>query len=87
LLPLKKTGKRLFIKKTVCLEYCQRYISDDYGGMLLDILDAPVKEYGEFRYLIPFTKALEDQYLPKGRFEKDLLTFSLLDIDFKNAVH
>jgi 2-oxoisovalerate dehydrogenase E1 component len=29
---------------------------------------------------IPFTKALEDQYLPKGRFETDLL--ALLAFNF-----
>jgi hypothetical protein len=39
------------------------------SGKRLASLDTP----------IPFTKALEDQYLPKGRFEKDLLHFSLLD--------
>jgi 2-oxoisovalerate dehydrogenase E1 component len=29
-------------------------------------LDAPVKEYASLDTPIPFTKALEDQYLPKA---------------------
>jgi 2-oxoisovalerate dehydrogenase E1 component len=37
-------------------------------------LDAPVKRVGSLDTPIPFTKALEDQYLPKGRFESALLT-------------
>ena len=36
-------------------------------------LDAPVKRVASLDTPIPFTKALEDQYLPKGRFENALL--------------
>ena len=36
-------------------------------------LDAPVKRVGSLESPIPFVKALEDQYLPKERFERDLL--------------
>ena len=54
-----------------------------FGGLASDIsalimencftyLDAPVKRVASLDSPIPFTKALEDQYLPKGRFEKDL---------------
>jgi 2-oxoisovalerate dehydrogenase E1 component len=35
-------------------------------------LDAPVKRVASLDSPIPFTKALEDQYLPKGRFEEAL---------------
>ena len=35
-------------------------------------LDAPVKRVAKLDTSIPFTKALEDQYLPKGRFDEDL---------------
>ena len=41
-------------------------------------LDAPVKRVGSLETAIPFTKALEDQYLPKARFEtalKELLLY------------
>jgi 2-oxoisovalerate dehydrogenase E1 component len=54
-----------------------------FGGMASDIsalimencfeyLDAPVKRVASLDSPIPFTKALEDQYLPKERFEKTL---------------
>lgn len=36
-------------------------------------LDAPVKRVGSLESPIPFMKVLEDQYLPKDRFENDLL--------------
>ena len=55
-----------------------------FGGIASDIsalimencfkhLDAPIKRVASLDSPIPFTKALEDQYLPKGRFEKELL--------------
>lgn len=55
-----------------------------FGGIASDIsalimencfkhLDAPVRRVASLDSPIPFTKALEDQYLPKGRFEKELL--------------
>jgi len=36
-------------------------------------LDAPVRRVGSLESPIPFVKSLEDQYLPKERFEIDLL--------------
>ena len=36
-------------------------------------LDGPVKRVGSLESAIPFTKALEDQYLAKGRFEEALV--------------
>ncbi len=38
-----------------------------------EYLDAPVKRVGSIESAIPFVKALEDQYLPKVRFEEELL--------------
>ena len=43
-----------------------------------EYLDAPVKRVGSLESAIPFMKTLEDQYLPKGRFEaalKELLAY------------
>ena len=37
-----------------------------------EYLDAPVKRVGSIETAIPFVKALEDQYLPKNRFEAEL---------------
>ncbi len=53
-------------------------IASDISAMIMEecfqYLDAPVKRVASLDSPIPFTKALEDQYLPKGRFEKELLT-------------
>jgi 2-oxoisovalerate dehydrogenase E1 component len=38
-----------------------------------EYLDAPVRRVGSLESAIPFVKALEDQYLPKERFETELL--------------
>ncbi|NRS87633.1 2-oxoisovalerate dehydrogenase E1 component [Flavobacterium sp. 7E] len=52
-------------------------IASDISAMIMEecfkYLDAPVKRVASLDSPIPFTKALEDQYLPKGRFEKELL--------------
>lgn len=56
-------------------------IASDISALIMEncftYLDAPVKRVASLDSPIPFTKALEDQYLPKGRFEKELL--ELLD--------
>jgi 2-oxoisovalerate dehydrogenase E1 component len=53
-------------------------VASDISAMIMEEcfkhLDAPVKRVGSLDTPIPFTKALEDQYLPKGRFESALLT-------------
>jgi 2-oxoisovalerate dehydrogenase E1 component len=55
-------------------------IASDISALIMEncfeYLDAPVKRVASLDSPIPFTKALEDQYLSKGRFEKDL--FELL---------
>ena len=52
-------------------------IASDISALIMEncfrYLDAPVKRVASLETPIPFTKALEDQYLPKGRFEKELL--------------
>jgi 2-oxoisovalerate dehydrogenase E1 component len=52
-------------------------VASDISAMVMEecfkYLDAPVKRVASLDTPIPFTKALEDQYLPKGRFEIDLL--------------
>lgn len=55
-------------------------IASDISAMIMENcfehLDGPVKRVGSLESAIPFTKALEDQYLPKARFEASL--FELL---------
>ena len=69
---IKKTGKCIILQEDTL-----------FGGMSSDIsalimencfqyLDAPVKRVGSLESPIPFVKAIEDQYLPKARFETDL---------------
>lgn len=52
-------------------------IASDISALIMEhcfhYLDAPVKRVASLDSPIPFTKALEDQYLPKGRFEKELM--------------
>lgn len=52
-------------------------IASDISSMIMEncfeYLDAPVKRVGSLESAIPFMKSLEDQYLPKERFETELL--------------
>jgi 2-oxoisovalerate dehydrogenase E1 component len=52
-------------------------IASDISAMIMEdcfeYLDGPVKRVASLDSPIPFTKALEDQYLPRGRFEKELI--------------
>jgi 2-oxoisovalerate dehydrogenase E1 component len=52
-------------------------IASDISAMIMEQcfehLDAPVRRVGSLDTAIPFVKALEDQYLPKERFENTLL--------------
>ena len=51
-------------------------VASDISAMIMENcfehLDAPVKRVGSLETAIPFVKALEDQYLPKVRFEEQL---------------
>lgn len=51
-------------------------VASDISAMIMENcfehLDAPVRRVGSIESAIPFVKALEDQYLPKVRFEEQL---------------
>ena len=51
-------------------------IASDISSMIMEncfeYLDAPVRRVGSLESAIPFMKSLEDQYLPKARFETEL---------------
>nr|WP_142786172.1 dehydrogenase E1 component subunit alpha/beta [Changchengzhania lutea] len=51
-------------------------IASDISALIMEncfeFLDAPVKRVASMETPIPFAKQLEDQYLPKNRFEHDL---------------
>jgi len=69
----KKTGKVIIYQEDTLFGG----IASDISAMIMEecfeYLDAPVKRVASLDSPIPFTKALEDQFLPKNRFEEVLL--------------
>ena len=70
---VKKTNKVIILQEDTMFGG----IASDISAMIMEHcfehLDAPVRRVGSLESPIPFVKALEDQYLPKERFEKTLL--------------
>lgn len=70
---VKKTGRAIILQEDSMFGG----IASDISALIMEncfqYLDAPVKRVASLDSPIPFAKALEDQYLPKGRFEKELL--------------
>ena len=70
---VKKTGRAIIYQEDSLFGG----IASDISALIMEncfsYLDAPVKRVASLDSPIPFTKALEDQYLPKGRFETALL--------------
>lgn len=71
---IKKTGRAIIFQEDSLFGG----IASDLSALIMEncfqYLDAPVKRVASLDTPIPFTKALEDQYLPKGRFENELIT-------------
>lgn len=69
---VKKTGKVIIYQEDTLFGG----IASDLSALIMEecfeYLDAPVKRVASLDSPIPFTKALEDQFLPKNRFEKVL---------------
>lgn len=69
---VKKTGKVIILQEDSLFGG----VASDISAMIMENcfehLDAPVKRVGSLESAIPFVKALEDQYLPKQRFETAL---------------
>lgn len=70
---VKKTGRAIIYQEDSLFGG----IASDLSALIMEncfqYLDAPVKRVASLDTPIPFTKALEDQYLPKGRFENELI--------------
>jgi 2-oxoisovalerate dehydrogenase E1 component len=70
---VKKTNKCIILQEDTLFGG----ISSDISALIMEncfeYLDAPVRRVGSLESAIPFVKTLEDQYLPKQRFEKELL--------------
>lgn len=70
---VKKTNKVIILQEDTMFGG----VASDISAMIMEncfeYLDAPVKRVASIETAIPFVKALEDQYLPKGKFEAALL--------------
>ena len=70
---VKKTGRAIIFQEDSLFGGISSDISSLIMENCFEFLDAPVKRVASLETPIPFTKALEDQYLPKARFETALL--------------
>jgi 2-oxoisovalerate dehydrogenase E1 component len=69
---VKKTNKVIILQEDTLFGG----VASDISAMIMEncfeYLDAPVRRVGSLESAIPFMKSLEDQYLPKVRFETEL---------------
>ena len=69
---VRKTGKALILQEDTVFGG----IASDLAAMIseecFEALDAPVKRVGSLETPVPFAKALEENFLPKKRFEESL---------------
>lgn len=70
---VKKTGKVVILQEDTMFGGIASDLSAAIMEACFEHLDAPVKRVASLESPIPFMKNLEDQYLPKSRFEKELL--------------
>lgn len=70
---VKKTGKAIILQEDSLFGGIASDISALIMEQCFEYLDAPVKRVASKETPIPFAKDLEDQYLPKERFETELL--------------
>ncbi len=71
---VKKTGKVIILQEDTLFGGIASDISALITENCFTFLDAPVKRVGSIETPIPFDIDLENQYLPKIRFEEELLT-------------
>lgn len=70
---VKKTNKAIILQEDTLFGGIASDISSAIMEHCFQYLDAPVVRVGSLETPIPFVKALEDQYLPKKRFESKLM--------------
>ena len=70
---VKKTNKVIILQEDSMFGGIASDISAMIMEQCFEHLDAPVRRVGSLESPIPFVKVLEDQYLPKERFESHLL--------------
>jgi 2-oxoisovalerate dehydrogenase E1 component len=69
---VKKTGRAIILQEDSLFGGIASDISAGIMENCFKYLDAPVKRVASIETPIPFAKQLEDQYLPKNRFEAEL---------------
>ncbi|MES2811174.1 MAG: dehydrogenase E1 component subunit alpha/beta [Bacteroidota bacterium] len=69
---VKKTSKVIILQEDTLFGGVASDISSMIMENCFEHLDAPVRRVGSLESAIPFMKSLEDQYLPKVRFETEL---------------
>ncbi|WP_428225113.1 alpha-ketoacid dehydrogenase subunit alpha/beta [Flavobacterium sp.] len=70
---VKKTSRVIILQEDTLFGGVASDISSMIMENCFEYLDAPVRRVGSLESAIPFMKTLEDQYLPKVRFESELL--------------
>tara|TARA_R110002049_G_scaffold47596_3_gene137364 strand:+ start:116503 stop:118419 length:1917 start_codon:yes stop_codon:yes gene_type:complete len=71
---VKKTGKLIILQEDSLFGGIASDISALVVENCFEYLDAPIRRVASLETPIPFSKKLEDNYLPKQRFEKELLS-------------
>ena len=69
---VKKTNRVIILQEDTLFGGVASDIAATIMENCFEYLDAPVKRVGSLESAIPFMKVLEDQYLPKVRFETEL---------------
>lgn len=75
---VKKTSRAIILQEDTLFGGIASDISSLIMEQAFEHLDAPVQRVGSLETAIPFMKTLEDQYLPKARFEtalKELIAY------------
>lgn len=70
---VRKTGKLIILQEDSLFGGIASDISAAVMERCFESLDAPVRRVGSLETPIPFARALEENYLPKTRFEAELL--------------
>ena len=70
---VKKTGKVIILQEDSMFGGIASDIAASIMEQCFNYLDAPVKRVASLNTPIPFAKQLENEYLPKRRFEKELI--------------
>ncbi|NJW53376.1 alpha-ketoacid dehydrogenase subunit alpha/beta [Salinimicrobium oceani] len=70
---VKKTGKVIILQEDSVFGGVGSDIAAMIGEECFEFLDAPVVRVGSLETPVPFSKALEEGYLPKKRFEEKIL--------------